>query len=442
MKTLLLTIDALRASHLGQYGYYRETMPALDRLLSGGTLFTEAFTNAPYTRMSIPAFHTSRYRGHELVGESPTIAELLSDQGAHTACLGTLTGFRDSEGQLVFDEYQEFGRDDFYERANSQPLLDSAKRLAKPVLSLSRPLYERAETIHDRLFSTHEFKSYTPADDLTDAVIEWLSDAPDDFFLWVHYMEGHRPYGAHNPDPEYLDEQPAEAKIMELMEAAGTRPGSVTMTENDDIIDLYDSDLRFCSRHINRLFDHLETSGLWDETDIYLTSDHGEEFYDHGMYFHRNLPYDELLHVPLLTNLATARPATVEDDRQLLDLAPTICGRHGVKTEELPFQGTDLFTGGDRQIIASGSAAIDDSAVVAGRWDGWKYIRAEGETYLYDRENDPDEQVSVAKSHPEVVDEFESTIPDALFETDSIGTRTPDDEVDREQLEALGYIEV
>jgi arylsulfatase A-like enzyme len=444
MKTLLLTVDALRASHLGQYGYHRETMPALDRLAEGGTRFTDAFTNAPYTRMSIPAFHTSRYRGHELIGDSPTIAEVLSAEGAHTACLGTLTGFRDSEGALVFDEYQEFGRDDFYERANSQPVLDAVKRVAKPVLSLSRPLYETAESVHNRLFSTHEFKSYTAADELTDAVIAWLEDAPEEFFLWVHYMEGHRPYGVHDPDPAYAADPPSEDEIMHLMEVAGTRPGSVTMAENDTIVDLYDSDLRFCSRHLDRLFDHMTASGLWEETDIYLTSDHGEEFYDHGMYFHRNVPYDELLHVPLLTNLADGAetPATVTEDRQLLDLAPTICARHGVDVEGLPFEGTDLFAGGDRQVIASGSAAIDDSAVVAGRWDGWKYIHAEGETSLYDLDADPGEQVSVVADNPEVVAEFESTIPDALFETESAGTRTPDDEVDREQLEALGYIEV
>jgi arylsulfatase A-like enzyme len=442
MSTLLLTVDALRATHLGQYGYHRDTMPALDRLAADGTVFTDAYANAPYTRLSIPSFHTSRYRGHELIGETPTIASVLSDAGVHTACLGTLTGFKDSEGELVFDEYRDLGRDDFYERANRAPVLNAAKKAAKPVLQRVRPAYRAAEELYDRLFSTHEFKSYTDAAEMTDAVMEWLSDPPEDYFLWVHYMEGHRPYGVHNDDPAYLNEQPDEDTIKHLMETAGTDPDNVTMGENRLIEDLYDSDLRYCSDHLDRLFDFMEREGLWAETDIYLTSDHGEEFYDHGMYYHRNVPHDELLHVPLFVSRGDTDAGRVEESRELLDLAPTICEGHGVDVEGLPFRGEHLFEGDDRHVIATGSAAIDDAAVVAGRWDGWKYISNGGDVTLYDLEADPGEHVSVAEEHPDVVRSFEDEIPDALFDLESPGTRNPDDEVDEERLAALGYMEV
>lgn len=443
MKTLMLTVDALRASHLGQYGYYRDTMPVLDRLAADGTVFEAAYSNAPYTRMSIPSFHTSRYRGHELIGKTPTIAEVVGETGARTACIGTLTGFKDSEGELVFDEYADLGRDEFYERANHTPVLDAAKRVAKPVLAVSRPLYRAAESVHDRLFTTHEFKGYTSAEGMTDAVIEWLADAPDEFFLWVHYMEGHRPYGVHNPDPAYLDDPPTDEEIMHLMAAAGTNPSGVTMGEDRLIRDLYDSDLRYCSHHLDRLFEFMESDGLWEETDVYLTADHGEEFYDHGMYFHRNLPYDELLHVPLFAKLGSREGGErVTETRQLLDLAPTICAEHGVDTAGLPFRGEHLFEGGDRHVVATGSAAIDDRAVVAGRWDGWKYIRDGDEVRLFDLSRDLGEMVSVAADHGDVVEAFEAEIPDELFEIDSLGTLDPDGDVDEEQLAALGYMEV
>lgn len=443
MSSLLITVDALRASRLGQFGHYRDTMPALDCLARDGTTFTDAYSNAPYTRMSIPSFHTSRYRGHELIGQTPTVAETLSDAGLQTACLGTLTGFKDSEGSLVFDEYADLGRDEFYEEANHTPVLDAAKRVVEPVVGVSRPLYDAAESVHDRLFSTHEFKGYTSAAQMTDAVIEWLDDAPEDFFLWVHYMEGHRPYGVHNDDPAFLDAKPDDETLMELMETAGTNGSAVTVGENELIKDLYDSDLRYCSDHLDRLFAFMEREGLWTETDVYLTSDHGEEFYDHGMYFHRNLPYDELLHVPLFVKRAGADGGErVDETRELLDLAPTVCEREGVDTGDLPFEGRHLFEGGTRRVIATGSAAIDDRAVVAGRWDGWKYIRDGEDRYLYDLDADPGEKVSVADGHADVLDVFEATIPSELFSTDSAGTRDPDDAVDEEQLEALGYMEV
>jgi len=444
MSSLLITVDSVRASRLSQYGHYRDTMPALDRLAADGTTFTDAYSNAPYTRMSIPAFHTSRQRGHELIGETPTVAEVLREVGVHTACFGTRTGFKDSEGALVFDEYADLGRGEFYERANTEtPVLDAAKHVAKPVLGLVEPLYDAAESVHDRLFSTHTFKGYTDAAEMTDAAVDWLEDAPDEFFLWVHYMDGHRPYGVHNEDPAYLDEKPSDETIMELMETAGTTPSEVTVGKDRLIKDLYDSDLRYCSDHLDRLFDFMESSGLWSETDVYLTSDHGEEFYDHGMYFHRNLPYDELIHVPLFVKRAsTDGPTTFDESRQLLDLAPTICGEEGVDTEGLPFEGQHLFEGGKRKVVATGSASVDDRAVVAGRWDGWKFIHDGDQRLLYDLDADPGEHVSVVDDYPDVVAKFEAEIPDVLFSTESAGTRDPEDAVDEEHLEALGYMEV
>ncbi|TSD14052.1 hypothetical protein DP107_10460 [Haloglomus irregulare] len=226
------------------------------------------------------------------------------------------------------------------------------------------------------------------------------------------------------------------------METAGTEPGAVTMRENELIRDLYDSDLRYCSDHLDRLFDFMQREGLWNGTELYLTSDHGEEFYDHGMYYHRNVPYDELLNVPLFVKRDTADPDHVEESRELLDLAPTICADHGVDVDGLPFRGRNLFDGESREVIATGSAAIDDAAVVAGRWDGWKYIYDGGDVRLYDLEADPEERVSVADANPETVRSFEATIPDGLFDLESPGTRTPDDDVDEERLAALGYMEV
>lgn len=443
MSSILITIDSLRASRLSQFGHYRNTMPALDKLAAEGTVFTDTYSNAPYTRISIPSIHTSRHRGHALIGKTPTISQVLRESGVQTFCFGTRTGFKDTEGELLFDEYKDFGRDDFYKQANYSPFVDITKKIVKPAVSISSPIYQAAEAIHDRLFSTHEFKGYVNAQRLTDAVIDWLRDPPDRFFLWIHYMEGHRPYGIHNPDPEYVDESPSEGKIMTLMETAGTKPSEIKIGEDQLIKDLYDSDLRYCSDNLSRLFDVMEIEGLWEGTDIFLTSDHGEEFFDHGMYFHRNLPFDELLHVPLFVKLGSQpKSEKIGATRELLDLAPTICKELGVETNNLPFNGTHLFEGEVRRVIATGSAAIDNSAVVAGRWDDWKYIHNGGEDMLYDLNSDPDEKVSVAEEYPNVVEQFEAEIPDELYQTKSLGTRNPNDEVDKEQLAALGYLEV
>lgn len=451
MRTLLITVDALRADRLGQFGHYRNTMPILDKLAGEGTVFTNVYANSPYTRVSVPSFHTSRYLGFRNIESRPTIASVLRESGVHTACIGTLTGLKDTEGELVFDEYNELGRDAFYEEANRDPLRDILRAKVKPVLSHSNRLLSLGKEVFDLIFRTHSFAGYTSAAEMTDGVLSWVDDAPEEFFLWVHYMEGHRPYGVHADRYEYVEggEPVTDEQIMDLMETAGSDPSEVTVEENERLKDLYDSDLRFCSQHLGRLFDGLQEKGLWDDLTVVLTSDHGEEFYDHGMYFHRNVPYDELLHVPLFVKPASSfeHPSAdaigdrITETRELLDLAPTLCSFHGVEPADT-FLGDSLYESGERRVVACGAASYDDATVVACRWDGWKFIHAADEEYLYNLDSDPSEQVSVLGQHPDVAERFREDIPDNVFESDSPGTRTPDDAIDEKHLEALGYMEI
>jgi arylsulfatase A-like enzyme len=452
MKTLLITVDALRADHLSQYGYDLDTMPVLDRLMSEGTLFEAAYSNGPYTRISVPSFHTSDYLAYENLADLSPISEILGNEGAQTACIGTQTGFVGT-GEYAFDEYIDLGRDEYHDRSKAEQSTTEnlfsrvgnwgRKTVGTRLKTVSAPAYERIKSTYQRLAPGSGFThaGYTSAEDLTDAAIEWLDENHDeDFFLWLHYMEGHRPYGVHDTDPAFLDEQVSEDRIRNLMEKAGTQPESMSVGEHRLLESMYDSDLRYCSRHLDRLFDELEDQGLWEETDIVFTSDHGEEFYEHGEYFHRNLPYDELLHVPLVLK-SHRDESVVSERRELLDVAPTICELHGLDTEELPFGGQHLFEGDPRRVIAVGTQ-MAHSGVVADRWDGWKYIYTEDEQFLFDLDSDPREQFSVADEYPDVVERFREEIPEPIFTRSPEQLRDPTDDVDRGRLEALGYIEV
>jgi arylsulfatase A-like enzyme len=209
------------------------------------------------------------------------------------------------------------------------------------------------------------------------------------------------------------------------------------------MVDLYDSDVRYCSRHIARLFDYLRDQGLWDETNLLFSSDHGEEFYEHGRYFHRNYPYDELVHVPLIAKRADdpAGGETVTEQRQLLDLAPTICQFHGLNPDAYDFQGTPLFEGDGREVVTLGQPNDRDPAVAV-RHDGWKYIDTGDGERLYDLTADPTETENVVDDNPDVAARLARSIPDSVLDRDVEDPREPEDEVDREQLEALGYMEL
>lgn len=456
MKTLLLTVDALRADHLGQYGYDRDTMPVLDDVAGEGTLFESAFSNGTYTRISVPSFQTSQYLAYENLDAMPKIAPILAEGGTETAVIGTQTGIGLVHGGFEYGETIDLGRDENFDEANADRPLGEllAYRVNKVASRVSQGLQRRgADRLYEALKKPYrklypetpfEHSGYTSAEVVTDRVIDWFEERDrEDFFLWVHYMEAHRPYGVHDDDPEYLDGPVDGERVRELMKTAGTDPESVSESERQLMIDLYDSDVRYCSRHVARLFEYLREQGLWDQTNLLFSSDHGEEFDEHGKFFHRNYPYDELLHVPLLAKRADdpAGGETVSEQRQLLDLAPTISAFHGLDPNAYGFQGTQLFEGDSREVIALGQPN-DRDAAVAVRHDGWKYIDTGDGALLYDLNEDPGETENVVEDNPDVAARLERCIPDSVFDREVEDPRRPEDEVDREQLEALGYMEL
>ena len=447
MQTVLLTVDALRADHLSQYGYERDTMPVVDRLAAEGVQFDAAFANGTNTGVSLPSLLSSRYFGVEATENGPNVATAVRESGAATAAFHSNTLFSNRVDTVAgVDRYEDF----WHVAEESAADRSVAERAYDRLVDTLRPLVERlgvrdyAETVQEFVFPTsmvHEFSVYTDAERLTDEVLGWVrAHADEEFFLWAHYMDPHRPYGIDVDDPTFCDPVD-EDRIRDLMSKAGVSPGDITPEERELIVDLYDSDLRYTSEHLARLFDGFEELGLWDDLGLVFTADHGEEFGDHGYYYHRNRPYDELIHVPLVVKRpdGVERGGVVEDQRELLDVAPTICRWHEAETPDA-FRGSSLFEGDSRQVIATGSF-VEQGHVVAGRWDSWKYISVEdGETELFDLTADPGETRNVAAQNEERVEEFGRTIPGSVFEGEPVSVDASEEQV-RERLADLGYLE-
>lgn len=453
MRTILITVDALRADHLSQYGYKRDTMPVLDELVEGGTIFKNAFANAPYTRISVPAIQTSRYLAYDNLEQLPTVGSVLSDNGVTTAIVGTQTGIGLVDGEFEYDETVDLGRDEFHDEANaSRPLTERVGRQvdrvaetvgetlrnhgAEGILTVLRKPYNMINPS-----GGFRYLGYTSAADVTDHAIQWLDEhAERDFFLWIHYMEAHRPFGVHDPSPTYTDSTLSEDDMKRLLKKARLSPDEVTPGEQQTLIDLYDSDLRYCSRHLERLFESLRESGVWDTTNVVFSSDHGEEFGEHRMYNHRNYPYEELIHVPLITRTTGDAPSTVDAGRELVDIVPTILGFHSVDPEPYDFAGEDLFQGDSRDVLVLGQPADQDPAVTLRRYP-WKYIHSKTNPQLYNIEQDPDERTDVISEKDDVASRLRDAIPEHLKTREIKQIRDPEGEVDRQQLAALGYID-
>jgi len=446
MDTILITVDALRADHLSQYGYHRETMPILDDLLAeDADRYEQAFSNGTHTGISLPSMLTSRYLGDRPATEGPTIADALVD-GVTTVGVHSNTYFATRVGRPSgFDLFEDF---DVTGSDEEEAVRSAPHRVFRRTMDTVRPAVERlgvrdlAEQIQRTIFPSrliHESTAYETGKRTTDRALEMAAEVDGDLFLWVHYMDPHRPFCMHIDDPAYSDENLSSDEIHDLMSHAGINPGSLSGSNRELIRDLYDSELRYTSEQIQRLVDGLREQNRWEDAQVIFTADHGEEFGEHGYYFHRNRPYDELIHVPLLVRGPETSGESVADQRELLDVSPTICEAHNVEPPA-EFLGETLLAGDPRRVVATGSFT-DSKPVVAGRWEGWKYIEAGEERELYDLNTDPAETSNVADHHGDRVQVFRNEIPTRLRKEDHSAVPTDTDQAVEDRLADLGYLE-
>ena len=417
---LLVSIDTLRPDHLGCYGAPSSPSPAIDALCRESLVFDQAIAHAPSTLPSHASMLTSLLPQHHgasfserrpLAEDHLSLAETLQAAGYRTA------SFNDG-GQVgkVWGLDQGF---DVYESGDSD-------RFA--------PIVERALGWLDR-----------------EVVGE---DAP--FFLFLHTYEVHHPYTPAPEDVATLEERRGLASYegwlgptVGVKELRRINQGWIELDAADRqyVETTYDAEILAMDRAFAKLVTGLVERGLWEETVVVFTSDHGEEFGEHGkMGWHAHTLYDELLKVPLVV-----KPAAPDADGwagrrmrpqvRLIDIAPTVLALAGL---EIPsaFAGRNLrpVVAGEDTSTPYAVAKRDspgDTAPTAVRGNRWKLYR----NRLFDLQADPGETLDVASGHYEVVERLQTERarlsaggPEAEAE------RIEFDRATRERLEALGYL--
>jgi arylsulfatase A-like enzyme len=285
---IVILADTLRRDHLQTYGYGRATAPEIDRLACEGVLFRDAIAQGPWTKVSVPSILTSLYPTTHGLRDMPdrlpddvtTLAEVYRDAGYATFATSSVpfTG-RLSNLQQGFEVFLE---------SSSLPELEtSASKTARVYV--------------DRLLSWIEEHREVP------------------FFALLHVFDPHSPYEPYRPfDSLWLAEEDAAELRYQMAEVrkeirdpflrwhalptkaeldrAGIDPTTFVAREKA----WYDASIRAMDQEIGRLRRRLEELGLGDGTLVVLTSDHGEEFLEHGRHFHGYTAYGEVLNVPLL----------------------------------------------------------------------------------------------------------------------------------------------
>ena len=420
---VVISIDTLRADHLGAYGYERPTSPTLDRLAQEGIVFERAIAQATWTLPSHAALFTSRYPSELGLSRWPspgrvperveTLAEILQATGF------TTWGF--TEWAWLSKRYG---------------------------------LHQGFELYDDRggLFRNIIPRALARLGELRDAR----------FFLFLHTYDAHwyQPEAASRRALVRPYDGPLQASAP-LRESLQTRkPQWVKkLTPNDlrFVVDLYDASIRDVDRYVGRLVARLDAEGLWDDTILVITSDHGEEFLDHGSTGHGYAPWDEQVHIPLIIRLPGGELGgrRVAEQVRAIDLMPTLLELLEVESGA-PMRGQSmvpLMTGQNPDAV--GRPAFTDrghSGRVSLRTPEWKIIydtRADS-WKAYDLRADPAEtrdrlgadEVAGAAERDEMralqrqladwlsglAAEFEQSAPPPL------------DDAERERLRALGYI--
>jgi arylsulfatase A-like enzyme len=360
---LLISLDTLRADHLSAYGYARETSPRIDALARDGVLFERAVAPTSWT---LPA-HLSMLTGLSISAhgvcddrlwqarEPDGAPRAIPFRGTFLPELFKNAGY-DTAGFYTW-KYLEprfgFGPGfDTYERIGSSVFSDP--ELAKRFEAL-RAAGDTAEIQRWMAESPLAFDEQRPtADEAVDAALAWLDaragDAP--FFLFLHLFDIHdgyvppAPFDARFTDPGYAG--PVTGRRVTAPDSP-VRP-DMAPADLAQLVALYDGEIAWVDSQVGRVLDRLDELGLAGDTVVVLTSDHGEEFFEHGGKTHRAQLYAESVHVPLVVAWPGELPAgrRVAGTVGLVDVLPTIAGLAGVAAPK-------GLTGRDLSAIARGA---------------------------------------------------------------------------------------
>src|SRR5208282_2896789 len=368
---VLVTVDCLRADHVGFLGYSRPVTPFLDSLAERSAVFADAIVAGAPTYFSFPAILASRYPlafGRDVMGIAPhelTITSALKDAGYRTAAF--VAGNPYLSSRFGYDQ----GFDTFHDFLDSTPdrrALPSGNshesafnrfvQARASHSSLTAGAYEELYFWYCRWRSASEdlsmdaLRRYPAADVVVDQACSWLHGlAWQPFFLWLHLMDPHHPYYPPEDASSALKSKVSarRARFLNSFWNRGHVPVRRLERYQEEVIFLYDAGIYWVDKQISRLASVLKQSQLWDDLVFAVTADHGEEFLEHGVRYHSPTSLaEQLIHVPLLLHApALASQRRVQTPFSLLHLAPTLLDAVGLPAPA-NFQGRSFWP----QIVA------------------------------------------------------------------------------------------
>ncbi|MEL6546298.1 MAG: sulfatase, partial [Myxococcota bacterium] len=430
--TVLVVVDTLRADALGIYGAAEHDgapiTPNLDAFSERGVVFDDVTAQASWTRPAVASLLTSRHvSGHQTMRKSAilpdslvTVAEAMQSSGKKTAAVVTNynleAGYGFAQG---FDQYR---------------YLAPARYLGAPERANRLAAYNVYRVIREKLITAgREARFFYRDGQVVNAVGMEMLDTigNEEFFLYLHYMEPHDPY---------FGKERSFARVAQVHPPAALK---------DEMLAAYRDEVRRFDQVFGELLTALEARGLRDRVDIVVTADHGEEFMDHGGWWHGETLYQEQIHIPLIAAGPSFAPSRVSDIARQIDIAPTLAAAAGVSAPD-SWEGRDLMDASLVVDVAIAEENHNGNELTAIRKGSIKLLNANPnnprgvpEQEAFDLATDPGEQAALPESKVPL-----STLSDLLeqgLKSASEGGAvaeerdlTPEQEA---ELRALGYVQ-
>ena len=399
---LLITVDTLRADHLGCYGYSAASTPVIDKLAAQGFRFTKAYAQVPLTLPShyciltgtYPFYHGVRDNSRGNPEGPPLVSEVLKKAGYRT---GAFVGSAMLDSRFGLNR----GFDDYFDH------FDVSRSGGVDFSHIERP-----------------------AGDVVRSAIQWIGSGRGKFFAWIHLFDPHDPYSPPEPFKTRFARSP------------------------------YDGEIAYVDQAIGMLVDFLKEKGQFANTDIIFTGDHGEGLGDHGEFTHGFFIYEPTIHVPLIIRVANSAPAGKAIDHlvQSVDIAPTILRLARLQVGA-DMQGESLLGLLDEsEHSEAGEASTGNHSIYFETFYplkefGWsellgirmgrhKYIEAP-RPELYDLSADPDERRNLYSSHTALAAHFKEMLRSEVAKYAQAQRNTPattPDPTTVDLLRSLGYV--
>lgn len=450
---VLISMDTVRADHTSLYGYERDTTPHLREWAASATLYARAIATSDFTLPTHASMFTGMYpEWHGAFNDGTnvqalplnrlTLAEVLGSHGYWTGESAAnhvyLVGWTNLAKGFRFAKNER----PVVLKPNSFHLRRVAQRLLSFVADMT--ILDRRSLAAEDIGARGAF------------LLDRAKASGSPFFLFLNYMDAHAPYLPGPPfDSRFSDQDPRFTSAVEQERWKTLERQPLSASERSFTISQYDGAIAAEDESIALLINRLKESGLYDNTLIIVTSDHGEAFGERNLLQHgQGVVYEDLVHVPLIVKYPGQQAGRSSDELiSQVDLMPIALALAGIPAPP-GLQGSSFLERGNdpNRVVYSSATGLPSFSQENRRFKGTRraILRGslklitwtQGPPELYDLASDPEEKHNLyspenaqAKELSQRLDAWVATIPRQKTSPSKLDPAT------RERLKSLGYVQ-